>query len=328
MRHALAILPAFLLACSDYGLKPKSSAPVSGEAPGPDLIVEPAFHDFGALGLGETDDVGVTLSNVGGAPLRVDALEYATRGAELTLDVDELTNGTLPWTLDPGEAREVRVRYVPVDTEIDDGAVIVASDDPDTPVARAAQTGRARPFAGFSTGWYIVEDPEVYATDTDPAHLVDRVGDPDGYWYEPSGVHGLVDSLDPQADFATLHDWIVARAGAPTPVTGPLTFVSPSVVPDLVGASFTWILCDFWLDWDEDPARYAISAGPVDDGARVMVNGVVLGDLEYGQSGAWPLDAAIPGEVNTLVVILQDNAAVERYLYDLAFTRDGVTVGG
>lgn len=323
-------VPLALLACSDYGLQPDLPDPGPGPEPAPkapDVAVEPAWHDFGTLDLGATAEIPVTISNVGEAPLTVSGLEYRVQGDELTLDVDEATNGALPWTLDPGESREVRVAYVPVDEHVDDGELIVRSDDPADPEAVAQQIGAARPFS-FSTGWYIVDDPTVYETVSDPAHVVDQVGDPDGYWYEPSGVHGLVDSVDPVGDFAVLRQWILDRAGAPTPVTGPLSFQGASVVPDLEGASYTWILCDFWLDWNDDPSRYAIVSGMVDDGIRVMVNGQVLGELQYGQSGSWPLANAIPGQVNSLVVVLQDNAEVEKYLFDLAFLRDGVMVAG
>lgn len=317
---------AFLPACLEYGLE-KDVLPAAPGENLPDLVVEPAFHDFGTLELGQTANVTVTLANVGNEALHVEDLVYDAVGTELSLDVDPLTNGPLPWTIEPGEAIDVHVSYVPVDESVDDGAIVVASDDPEEPTARAEQTGRTRPFPGFSTGWYIYEDPTVYET-LDPAHVVDRVGDPDGYWYEPSGVHGLVDSLDPEADFADLRSWILAHAGAPVPVTGPLTFVSDSAIPDLEGASYTWILCDFWIDWTDDPTTWSVTTGLVDDGVRVIVNGEVLGDLEYGQTGSWPLRNAVPGTVNSLVVILQDNAAVERFVTDLGFWHDGMMVEG
>src|SRR5205085_205300 len=152
---------------------------------------------------------------------------------------------------------------------------------------------------------------------TNSAYVVDRVGDPDGFWFEPSGVHALYGSVDPPTDWDYLHDWIVARAGAPTPVTGPLTFQSASTVPSLAGASYTYILCDFWMDWDDDPSLYTIASGLVDDGLLVMVNGTVLGNLEYLQSGSWPLTGAEPGRLNTLIVLLEDNAQVDKYLFDL-----------
>ena len=118
------------------------------------------------------------------------------------------------------------------------------------------------------------------------------------------------------------------RSGTPTPVTGPLTFHTVSSVPAFTYASYSYILCDFWLDSTDDPALYSISSGTVDDGILILVNGEILGNLTLGGSGSWPLDNAVPGAVNTLIVILQDNSAVDKYLNDLAFYRDGVIVSG
>jgi hypothetical protein len=231
-------------------------------------------------------------------------------------------------TLAPGEFVDVRVDYVPTDDQPDEGYIVVTSNDPDQPEATANQIGNARAWEGFSTGWYIVDDATNYETTSNAAHTVESHGDLDGYWYEPSGAHGLIDSADPTADFATLHDYVIARAGAPTPVTGPLNFRTSSTVPSLTYASYSYVLCDFWLDSTDDPALYAISSGAVDDGILVIVNGEILGNLILGQTGSWPLTNAHAGEVNSLVVILMDNAQVDKYLVDLAFYRDGVMVSG
>jgi hypothetical protein len=60
-----------------------------------------------------------------------------------------------------------------------------------------------------------------------------------------------------------------------------------------------------------------------------MVYGEVLGDILLGNSGRWSLDGVgVPGAVNTLAVILMDNAQVDKYVYDLAFLKDGVIVEG
>jgi hypothetical protein len=113
-------------------------------------------------------------------------------------------------------------------------------------------------------------------------------------------------------------------------VSGPLTFRTSSSVPALTYASYSYVVCDFWIAPGEDPGRYSISMGSVDDGARVIVNGTVLGDVIIGTpGGSWSLAGiGVPGRVNTLAVILMDNAQVDKYLYDLAFVKDGVIVSG
>jgi hypothetical protein len=290
-------------------------------------VVDPVEYDFGTLDYGATASVTVTLSNTGDAPVIVASLAYDTVSTELTLDPHEDVNGPLPWTLASGASMAVAVDYAPTDDSPDEGTIDILSDDPDEPLLGATQMGNARAFEGFSTGWYIVDDSTNYETTSNPSHTVESYGDLDGYWYEPSGAHGMIDSTDVATDFATLHDYIVARAGAPTPVTGPLTFHTTSTVPSYTYASYSYILCDFWLDASDDPSLYSVSSGTVDDGVLVIVNGEILGNLTLGNSGSWSLEHAVPGAVNTLVVILEDNSAVDKYLNDLAFYRDGVIVG-
>jgi hypothetical protein len=310
---------------SDDDDEPTVTVALAGLGEGPNLVIAPTFHDFGTLEYAANDSVWVNLLNDGDSALVIADISYVTGGTELSLDAMGYGPGV---TLAPGEFVDVRVDYVPTDDQPDEGYIVVTSNDPDQPEATANQIGNARAWEGFSTGWYIVDDATNYETTSNAAHTVESHGDLDGYWYEPSGAHGLIDSADPTADFATLHDYVIARAGAPTPVTGPLNFRTSSTVPSLTYASYSYVLCDFWLDSTDDPALYAISSGAVDDGILVIVNGEILGNLILGQTGSWPLTNAHAGEVNSLVVILMDNAQVDKYLVDLAFYRDGVMVSG
>ena len=310
---------------SDDADEPSVAVALTGRGEGPDLVITPTLHDFGTLEYQATDSVWVNLANAGDSRLQISSITYVTTSAEL--DLDAMGNGP-GVDLAPGASIDVRVDYTPTDDVPDEGYIVVTSNDPAEPEAYANQIGNARAWEGFSTGWYIVDDGTNYETTSNPSHTVEYHGDLDGYWYEPSGAHGLIDSADPTTDFATLHDYIIARAGAPTPVTGPLNFRTSSTVPSLTYASYSYVLCDFWLDSTDDPALYSISSGAVDDGILVLVNGEILGNLLLGETGSWPLTNAHAGEVNSLVVILMDNAQTDKYLVDLAFYRDGVMVGG
>ncbi|MDP2308664.1 MAG: hypothetical protein Q8P18_21765 [Pseudomonadota bacterium] len=326
-------------ACSDYQLEveleepgaayPEGPHPLPPATPSPAPVIEvqPTFHDFGEGVPWEAVTQSVTVTNVGHKALEVTGLRYDTASVELSFSADEATNGQLPWVLQPGESRVTQVTYTPIDEGADQGTLVVDSNDPVQPRVDALQVGAAR-FTGFTTGWYIVNDDTPYDLTSNAAYRVDYDGDPDAYWYEPSGNNGMTASTDVPGDFADLRDYVITRAGGPTPVTGPLSFYAPSELPDMLEGSFSYILCDFWMDPSDDPARYSISSGPVDDGVRVIVNGAILGELSYNQSGSWPLTNAVPGEVNTLVVILMDNAMWEKYVNDLAFYKDGVMVGG
>lgn len=298
---------------------------LSGERLEPDLVVDPVFHDFGTLEPDTTAAVDITLRNDGAVALDIQSMSYTTASfTELSLRDDPS-----PLTLAPGASVVVTVDYAPTDDQPDEGYLTVRSTDPDEPTALADQVGNGRVFEGFSTGWYIVEDDTAYATTTDPSYVVETHGDPDGYWYEPSGVHAMIASTDPVGDWTVLHDYVVARAGAPTPVTGPLSFYAPSTVPCQSYASFNYILADFWIDPSDDPGLYQISSGTVDDGIKVLLNGDTVDHLLLGESRIWDVGSyLVPGEVNTLLVILMDDCAVDKYVNDLAFVRDGVIVSG
>lgn len=304
--------------------EPAVTVDLSGEGLGPDILVEPALHDFGTLDYQATASVVVTVSNVGSADLHISDITYTTTSSELSLQSVSPTA-----TLAPGGSMSLTVDYTPTDDSPDEGYITVYSDDPDSYIAYGNQIGNALAFEGFSTGWYIVDDSTNYETTSNPSYSISSYGDPDGYWYEPSGAHGLIGSSDPAADFAMLHDYIAARAGAPTPVSSPLSFYTTSTVPSFTYASYSYILCDFYIDSADDPFLYEVRAGTVDDGAQVMVNGQILTNWYLGAAGSVNIGAAIvPGGVNSLIVILMDNSEVDKYLTDLGFYRDGAFVSG
>lgn len=312
---------------SDDPQNPTVDVALTGNGLPPALSITPQTYDFGTLEPGASATVDVTLLSSGGTDLHISALRYEAGSTELTVSADGSgTCGPLPWTLAPGASCIVTVSYMPTDDSPDEGRLYVTSDDPVQPEAVGTQIGNGKPFTGFSTGWYIVDDMGMYETTSNPSYVVNAVGDIDGFWYEPSGAHGMINSVDPTTDFSILRNYIIGRAGSPTPVSGPLNFDTSSVVPALQYASYSWILCDFWLDATDDPARYAISSGSVDDGLLVIVNGQIIGSIEIGQTGSWPLSNAIPGQVNSLVLILMDNSQVNKYVHDLAFYKDGVMV--
>jgi len=111
-------------------------------------------------------------------------------------------------------------------------------------------------------------------------------------------------------------------------VTGPITFSSSSHLATFAFATYTYVACDFWIEPGEDPSIYTVNADAVDDGIQVMVNSEIIGRMSLGSAPmSWSLaDVGRPGEVNTLIVILVDDSASQRYLNNLSFYRDGVMV--
>ena len=291
----------------------------------PDILLTPTSHDFGVIGIDDTDSAVFEVRNRGTADLVISELELFADSGELSLDRLEAANGALPWTLPPDEAREVTVHYSPTDDAMDGAELVVNSNDPARPEVSAYITGNGRGFSGFSTGWYIYDDGLDHETTSSPAHVIDTHGDTDLYWYEPSGVHGTTDR---EADFARMREYVITGAGAPTEVTGPISFSSSSHLATFAFATYTYVACDFWIEPDEDPVLYAVGADAVDDGVQFMVNGHILGHMYlHSEPQHWSLhEVGRPGEVNTLIAILVDDSRSHRYLNNLRFTRDGVMV--
>lgn len=318
-----ALLVLFLLGgCSEYGVsgKPGDGAVDSGVAAWPEIQVAPSAVDFGAVPVdaGPADPAPVWIKNIGDAPLHLSSLTVDGGGGVFTVTALETS------VLSPEEHTEVLVGFEPAMAGVVGASLWVESDDPDQPRVEVALQGEGT--QPFTAGWYVLDDGLAYETTSHPEHVVDHHGDEDLYWYEPSGAHGLVDSADPVADFAVLREYVISRVGAPTPVTGPFDWDETSTLSTFEYATFTYFLCDFYLPADEDPGRYEIRSGAVDDGIQVMVNGEILGRLQLGESGSWPLSAAVPGALNTLVIILVDDSQVNKYVHDLGFYRDGEIV--
>jgi hypothetical protein len=294
----------------------------------PDAWMDPLDHDFGVLTVSDESSVEFTLGNDGEGALQVNEVRFISSTGEMTLDAHPELNGALPWTLEPGENRRISARYQPTDDGLDVAQIVVLSNDPDEPEIEATLTGGGRSFSGFSTGWYIYDDGIDHETTSSPSYVIDSHGDLDLYWYEPSGAHGLVDSPDPEADFAVMRDYVIAGAGAPTEVTGPISFSSSSHLATYHFATFTYVACDFWIEPDEDPVIYTVGADAVDDGVQFMVNGEILGHMYlHSPPTHWSLhEVGRPGEVNTLIAILVDDSASHRYLNNLKFSRDGVMI--
>jgi hypothetical protein len=330
------LLAGLLVSCSDYSFSEAKDPPIDDTGPGlvdtgptaPDILVGPPSWDFGTLDPGASAELELSISNTGDAMLVVTDVTYSASSGELSLDRMLGSNGSLPWRIDPGASLPVKVSYTPADDSADSGVVLVSSNDPDEATAEATQVGNGRLFEDFYTGWYVYDDGVPYETTSSGAHVIDHHGDEDLYWYEPSGAHGLIDSPDPEADFAVMRQYVLDHAGAPTVPTGPFSYDADSELATFEWATFTYFMCDFWLDPSDDPSLYEISSGSVDDGIQVMVNGAILGRITLGQSGAWPLSNAVAGQVNTLIIILVDDSAVDKYIHDLAFYRDGVMVEG
>jgi hypothetical protein len=174
------------------------------------------------------------------------------------------------------------------------------------------------------TVWYVRDDTAPHETHSNPAFVVDFHGDPSLYWYEPSGAHGMVATTDVATDYERLRRYTIDGSGGPFVLDAPLDFASTSTLETFRFATFTHVLCEFWVD-DGDVADWRLTTGRVDDGLLVLLNGVYVGHLTLQETGDFALPV-VPGETNSVALILVDDSAVDRYFEDVALTRDGALV--
>ena len=113
---------------------------ITGQGVAPRIELSPVTYDFGTIYIGCESPQPITVANVGNADLEVSGFDYITASNDLTVDSNEAVNGALPWTVPPGESREVFIDYAPLDDYPDEGTVVVTSNDPIQPEARALQT--------------------------------------------------------------------------------------------------------------------------------------------------------------------------------------------
>ncbi len=113
---------------------------ILGQGIAPKIEVTPSEYDFGTIYIGCESPQPITVGNVGNADLQVTGFEYITASNDLDVDENAAVNGALPWTIAPGESKEVYIKYAPLDDFPDEGTVVVSSDDPAQPEAYAHQT--------------------------------------------------------------------------------------------------------------------------------------------------------------------------------------------
>jgi len=135
-------LSAILRVSSNDPDQPAVDVPLVGELPPGQIVVDPAYYDFGTLDVGHTATVPVTVSNIGAGDLTITNWSFLATDADMFIrDPGEL--GTLPHTLASGGSATVIVQYTPSAGGGDEGSLSIDSDDPVTPNTGAQQVGNA-----------------------------------------------------------------------------------------------------------------------------------------------------------------------------------------
>lgn len=130
---------------SDDAERPQLDVPVQVEDvtvdPVPDLEWDPPSLDWGEVPMGAVEALTVTLSSVGTGDLAIQGIDLSEESsADFSLVPTEP-----PAALAPGETFAVDLEYSPSDDEPDTGALVILSDDPDTPEATIPLSGGLLP---------------------------------------------------------------------------------------------------------------------------------------------------------------------------------------
>lgn len=201
----------------------------------------------------------------------------------------------------------------------------------------AAGTARAEPKDPVVIGWWSYFDPVHYPTSTNPAFKVTSNGDPNDFFYEPSGARGMKDSsLDPAVAWNTLVSFILGKASSAKLASTFTIDESSSVTVCFCEAQFGWALGLLYVPKDKYCDAYRLHVGNVDDGVELLVNGQIVGYKNIGQNGDaaheyLPLVDATgksilrPG-INEVVVIHADDQQVQRYVHDVWLEHSGVQI--
>lgn len=120
--------------------EPTVTIPIAGNGSAPVIVLDPYYYDFGTTLIGCEGEKEVIISNVGDVDLVVSTLDfYVSYPAEMEISLHEDINGPLPWTIPPGNSKNVLIGHEPYDELTDIGFVEIVSNDPVTPVERADQ---------------------------------------------------------------------------------------------------------------------------------------------------------------------------------------------
>jgi ASPM-SPD-2-Hydin domain-containing protein/HYDIN/CFA65/VesB family protein/flagellar associated PapD-like protein len=103
---------------------------VQANSIGPNISAVPRSIDFGNIAVGTRATRNLVLQNAGNSALAISSIQLDTPTAELTI----ANLPSFPATLQPAASIQLSLAFVPVDAGMEHATVLVASDDPLTPM--------------------------------------------------------------------------------------------------------------------------------------------------------------------------------------------------
>jgi hypothetical protein len=145
---------------------------LDGSGDAPVITVTPDYYDFGDVYLGCEDTIPIEIGNIGNSNLIISDIEFfASLPVDFSMQDYELSWGTLPITIPPGDTIDLNVDYIPID-DLDDASYIeITSNDPATPDAYADQDG-----LGSVEAWITDSFTQDGTVDVDILFVIDNSG--------------------------------------------------------------------------------------------------------------------------------------------------------
>jgi MYXO-CTERM domain-containing protein len=195
----------------------------------------------------------------------------------------------------------------------------------------------AEPVDPVVIGWWSYFDDVKVPTTSSPAHTIEGFGDADTYYYEPSGGHGMQEDpnvLSPDQAWQNLVSYVLAKSNGVS-LSPTFSIQTTSDLSALTEAYFGWALVLLYVPKDKYCDSYRVHIGSVDDGVQAMANGKILGYATLGQYdtyidmveyGTSPPELVLRPGINEVVLIHEDQAAIERYVTNVWIEHDGVPI--
>lgn len=200
-----------------------------------------------------------------------------------------------------------------------------------------ASPAHAEPTEPVVIGWWSYFDNTKIPTTSSAAHPVSSYGDPDTYYYEPSGAFGMQEDpavLPPDQAWQTLVSYVLAKANGVT-LSSTFTINTSSDLQTFTQAYYGWALLLLYVPKDKYCDSYQVHIGTVDDGVQVMTNGKIVGYANLGEQNKLidmveqnsnPPSLVLRPGINEVVLIHEDQAAVERYVTNVWIEHNGAQV--
>ncbi|RYX99732.1 hypothetical protein EON78_02790, partial [bacterium] len=178
-------------------------------------------------------------------------------------------------------------------------------------------------------GWYIYDNKTAYETVSNPNFTVDFHGDPDLFYYEPSGARGLMDpAMDKKEAFAKLERYVLDNVDR-MKTQDTFSYDTTTTLDTFKEATYTYALSYLYVP-EGDKSKYTIEIDGVDDAATVLVNGRIVGNMILGEGRkVFDLGATEDGTQNlkecrnSVMIILADDSKTQKYIRGVKFLKDG-----